>query len=90
MVERILVTGGAGYIGSHVWIELLEAGYQVVCVDNLSNAPADAPARIEKLAGQPIAFHQVDLLDKSALEAVFEQYGDITGVIHFAALKGRR
>lgn len=83
---RILVTGGAGYIGSHTCLALLEAGYEVVVVDNLVNSKAEALHRVEALAGQTIQFHQVDLLDAAALEAVFAATA-IDAVIHFAALK---
>lgn len=63
---RILVTGGAGYIGSHACLELLQAGYDVVAVDNLANSKAEALERVQELAGKPLAFHQVNLLDKEA------------------------
>ncbi len=83
---NILVTGGAGYIGSHTCVELLEAGHEVVVVDNLSNSKEEAIHRIEELTGKPITFCKVDLLDKPALERVFEGQ-KIDAVIHFAALK---
>ena len=83
---HILVTGGAGYIGSHTALELLRAGHSVVVVDNLINSHAEALRRVERLAGRPLAFHQVDLLDRAALEAVFDAE-PIEAVIHFAALK---
>lgn len=82
----ILLTGGAGYIGSHTCLELLAAGRQVVVVDNLSNSKRESLRRVEGLSGHPIAFHQVDLRDKAGLEAIFRQY-KITAVIHFAGLK---
>ena len=83
---KVLVTGGAGYIGSHTCVELLNAGHEVVVVDNLSNSKEEAICRVEEITGKPIDFHKVDLLDKPALEAVFEGAG-IEAVIHFAALK---
>ncbi|MCC6955165.1 MAG: UDP-glucose 4-epimerase GalE [Anaerolineales bacterium] len=83
---HVLVTGGAGYIGSHTCLELLLAGYQVTVVDNLVNSKAEALRRVQDLAGKALAFHQVDLLDRKALEAVFRT-AQIEAVIHFAALK---
>ncbi len=82
----ILVTGGAGFIGSHTCVELLRAGRDVVVVDNLSNASPLALRRVEELAGRPVTFHQVDLRDTPALEAVFRRHTP-EAVIHFAALK---
>lgn len=82
----ILVTGGAGYIGSHTCVELLEAGYEVVVVDNLCNSKAIALERVEKITGKKIKFYQIDLLDKQRLEEVFKQE-KIHSVIHFAGLK---
>lgn len=82
----ILVTGGAGYIGSHTCVELLEAGYEVVVVDNLCNSKAIALERVEKITGRKIKFYQIDLLDKRRLEEVFKQE-KIHSVIHFAGLK---
>ena len=83
---RILVTGGAGYIGSHTCLELLRAGHEVVVVDNLSNSKAEALRRVQELAGRPLVFHQVDLLDRAALDAAFAG-PPIDAVIHFAGLK---
>ncbi|WP_026534403.1 UDP-glucose 4-epimerase GalE [Arthrobacter sp. H14] len=83
---RILVTGGSGYIGSHTTLELLEAGHDVVVVDNLSNSSRDSLRRVEELAGKQLSFHQLDLLDEPALSAVFGQ-SRIDAVIHFAGLK---
>lgn len=82
----ILVTGGAGYIGSHTCVELLEAGYEVVVVDNLSNSNIEALRRVEELTGKKIKFYEVDILDKAALENVFKENA-IDAVIHFAGLK---
>jgi UDP-glucose 4-epimerase len=83
---KILVTGGAGYIGSHAALELLRAGHEVVVVDNLINSHEEALRRVEKLAGRPLAFHRIDLLDKEAVASIFNA-DPIDAVIHFAALK---
>ncbi len=83
---RILVTGGAGFIGSHTTVELLRAGHEVVVVDNYSNSKPEAVRRTEELAGKSFAFHEVDLLDRSALHDVFERH-PVDAVIHFAAFK---
>lgn len=83
---NILVTGGAGYIGSHTVLELLRAGHDVVVVDNLSNSHEESLRRVETLAGRNLTFHQVDLLDRERLDAVFEAES-VEAVIHFAALK---
>jgi len=87
---RILVTGGAGYIGSHTCVELLNAGHEVVVVDNLSNSKEEALRRVGELAGpeaaQRLTFHRVDLLDRAALDAVFSR-APVDAVIHFAGLK---
>jgi UDP-glucose 4-epimerase len=85
-LRRILVTGGAGYIGSHTCVELLQAGYQVVVVDNLSNSKAEALQRVQELSGKSLEFQRVDLLDQPALEAVFRG-GAVDAVIHFAGFK---
>lgn len=82
----ILVTGGAGYIGSHTCVELLNAGYEVVVVDNLCNSSMESIKRVEAITGKKITFYEVDLLDKEALTNVFEKE-EITSVIHFAGLK---
>jgi len=82
-----LVTGGAGYIGSHFVVELLEAGHQVVVVDNLSNSTEESLHRVEQITGKKlVAFHKVDLLDEKDLDDVFSKYV-IRTVIHFAGLK---
>jgi len=83
---KILVTGGAGYIGSHTCIELIKAGYEVIVVDNLCNSSLESLRLVEKLTDSNIPFHKVDVRDKQALTHVFEQYS-IDGVIHFAGLK---
>ncbi|MGI6004955.1 MAG: UDP-glucose 4-epimerase GalE [Christensenellales bacterium] len=82
----VLVTGGTGFIGSHTAVVLLEAGFDVVIVDNLANSKPDVPQRIGRITGKTPAFHQVDLLDKAALEKVFEAH-EFESVIHFAGLK---
>ena len=82
----ILVTGGAGYIGSHTCLELLKAGYEVVVVDNLCNSSEEAVKRVEKISGKPVKFYQADILDREALEKIFESE-TIDSVIHFAGLK---
>ncbi len=86
MMNRILVTGGSGYIGSHACIELIKAGYEVVVVDNLCNSSLESLKRVEGLTDSGIPFHKVDIRDKVALTRVFEQHS-IDGVIHFAGLK---
>lgn len=83
---NILVTGGAGYIGSHTCIELLNAGYEVTVVDNLSNASSESIRRVEKITGKKIAFHEVDIRDKEGLQRIFAA-DQIDAVIHFAGLK---
>ncbi|MEG0764730.1 MAG: UDP-glucose 4-epimerase GalE [Pseudoflavonifractor sp.] len=83
----ILVSGGAGYIGSHTCIELIKAGYEVVIADNLVNSSEEAVRRVEQIAGKKIPFVNVDLCDKNGADQLFADYPDITAVIHFAALK---
>ena len=83
----ILVTGGAGYIGSHTCVELLEAGYEIVVIDNLSNSSEEALRRVEKITGKTVPFVKADLCDAAATRAVFDTYPDINAVIHFAGLK---
>lgn len=87
MKQTILVTGGTGFIGSHTTVELQQAGYNVVIVDNLSNSKIEVLDGIEKITGVRPAFENVDLREKSAVEAVFEKYPHIEGIIHFAASK---
>ena len=83
---NVLVTGGAGYIGSHTCLELLNAGHHVTVVDNLSNSSEESLQRVSTLTGKHITFFKVDLLDEAELEAVFET-ANFDAVIHFAALK---
>ena len=83
---RILVTGGAGYIGSHTCLELLNQGHEVVVFDNLSNSSEVALERVQKLAGKPLTFYKADMLDREAMEEIFSKE-KIDAVIHFAGLK---
>ena len=83
---NVLVTGGAGYIGSHTCVELLEAGHDVVVVDNLANSKEESLRRVQTLTGHPLRFHKVDLRDRAALDAVFAA-APIDAVIHFAGYK---
>ena len=87
MKQTILVTGGTGFIGSHTSVELIEAGYDVVIVDDLSNSKIEVLDGIEKITGVRPAFEQVDLRDCEATENVFRKYPKIEGIIHFAASK---
>lgn len=83
---NVLVTGGAGYIGSHACVELLNAGYDVTVVDNLSNSKEESLRRVERITGRPLAFHRMDLLDRDGLASIFAR-GAVHAVIHFAGLK---
>jgi UDP-glucose 4-epimerase len=85
-MSTILVTGGAGYIGSHTAVELLNAGHQVVIVDNLCNSSAKVLDRIEALAGKNFSFVEADVRDSAALDQIFAEHR-IDGVLHFAGLK---
>ena len=87
MKERILVTGGTGYIGSHTVVELQASGYEVIIVDNLSNSQANVVDNIEKVSGIRPAFEHLDCLDYEGLDALFTKYTGIKGIIHFAASK---
>lgn len=87
MKQTILVTGGTGFIGSHTSVELIEAGYDVVIVDNLSNSKLEVLDGIEQITGVRPAFEQIDLRDFDATEKVFKKYPQIKGIIHFAASK---
>ncbi|MFK4444388.1 UDP-glucose 4-epimerase [Caballeronia udeis] len=82
----ILVTGGAGFIGSHTCVELLNAGYGVVVIDNLVNSNAQSLKRVEQITGKTLAFYEADVRDETALARIFDEHA-ITGAIHFAALK---
>lgn len=83
---NILVTGGAGYIGSHTCLVLLEAGYEIIVVDNLVNSKEESIKRVQGITGKKMTFYKVDLLDRENLEKVFEEH-TIQAVIHFAGLK---
>ncbi|MDR0506273.1 MAG: UDP-glucose 4-epimerase GalE [Dysgonamonadaceae bacterium] len=87
MKSTILVTGGAGYIGSHTTVELQNAGYEVVIVDNLSNSNENVIDGIERITGIRPAFEKVDCIDWDAMQKVFDSYPNIKGIIHFAASK---
>ncbi len=85
--QTILVTGGAGFIGSHTCVELLDQGYNVVVVDDLSNSSEEAIRRIGEITGKPekLTFYQVNILDREALDKVFAAH-DIDAIIHFAGI----
>ena len=83
---NILVTGGAGYIGSHTCVALLEAGHEVIVADNLSNSSASVLERIERITGKKVTFYQIDVTVKEAVKALFERH-PLDGVIHFAGFK---
>ena len=83
---KILVTGGAGYIGSHTAVELLNSGHEVIVADNLSNSSEKALDRVKEITGKDLRFYNVDLRDKDALQDLFDKE-DIDAVIHFAGLK---
>lgn len=85
-MKNILVTGGAGYIGSHTTLELLKEGYEVIVVDNLSNSNEKALKRIQKLAGKELTFYEVDLLDRVSMVNIFAEH-PIDAVVHFAGYK---
>lgn len=82
----IMVTGGAGYIGSHTCIELLNQGYKIIILDNFSNSSSEAIKRIKEISGKEVKVYEVDLLDIKEVEKIFEE-NEIEGVIHFAGLK---
>lgn len=85
-MQNILVTGGAGYIGSHTVVELLERGYGVVVVDNLSNSSEESLRRVQKITGKEVAFYHADIRDRAAMERIFSE-NTFDAVIHFAGLK---
>ena len=86
MNDTILITGGAGYIGSHTLVELLRSGFKLVVIDNLSNSKHEALRRVERISGKSVAFYQVDVRDRAGLQKVFREHA-IAAVIHFAGLK---
>ena len=85
-MSRVLVTGGAGYIGSHACVALLEAGYEVIALDNLSNSKRGAIERVEEISGRHVEFFQADMQDRDAVEALFREC-EPAAVMHFAGLK---
>ena len=85
-MKTILVTGGAGYIGSHTCVELLAAGYEVVVADNLCNSSQESLKRVERIAQKTLIFHQADTRDHAAMKQIFSSH-KIDAVIHFAGLK---
>lgn len=87
MGEKVVVTGGTGYIGSHTVVELIEAGYEPVIIDNLSNSKIEVLDGIRAISGKMPAFENFDLCDKEELRCFFKKYSDIKAIIHFAALK---
>lgn len=86
-MSKILITGGCGYIGSHTIVDLITNGFEVISVDNLVNSEIEALSNVEKITGKAVQNYEVDLCDRKALEKVFSENIDISGVIHFAALK---
>ena len=86
-MNKVLVTGGCGYIGSHTIIDLIENGFEVISIDNLSNSTEEPLAAIEKITGKRVRNYEVDLCDAKLTREVFEQNSDLIGIIHFAALK---
>ncbi|MDI9520875.1 MAG: UDP-glucose 4-epimerase GalE [Bacillota bacterium] len=86
MAKKVLVTGGAGYIGSHTCVSLLEAGYEAVVVDDLRNSDKEALNRVEELTGKKVDFYQFDVCDEAKLDKVFSEH-KINSIIHFAGLK---
>ncbi|PLB85481.1 UDP-glucose 4-epimerase GalE [Dysgonamonadaceae bacterium] len=87
MARKVLVTGGTGYIGSHTVVELQQAGYEVVIVDNLSNSNADVIEGIVRITGQRPVFEKLDCTDMPAMQALFDRHRGMDGIIHFAASK---
>lgn len=85
-MSKVLVTGGAGYIGTHTCVEMLQAGLDIVVVDNLSNSHPEALRRVERLAGRSFPFYRTDIRDRDGMEAVFKSH-EFSAVIHFAGLK---
>ncbi|WP_426416295.1 UDP-glucose 4-epimerase GalE [Aestuariirhabdus sp. LZHN29] len=85
-MSKILVTGGAGYIGSHTCVELIDAGHELLVIDNLSNSSIESLSRVEQITGKPVTFEQIDIRDARALNQLFDSH-TFDAVIHFAGLK---
>ncbi|WP_162617074.1 SDR family NAD(P)-dependent oxidoreductase, partial [Bacillus mycoides] len=85
-IMAILVTGGAGYIGSHTCVELLKNGYEIIVVDNLSNSSVESINRMTEITGKQFKFYKEDILNREALDTIFEE-NTIEAVIHFAGFK---
>ncbi|MCK5817003.1 MAG: UDP-glucose 4-epimerase GalE, partial [Candidatus Marinimicrobia bacterium] len=85
-MQSILVTGGAGYIGSHTCLRLLEEGYEVIVVDNFCNSKSESLERVKQITGRSLTFYEVNICDRDAMQKIFEAH-DIDAVIHFAGLK---
>lgn len=86
-MKKILVTGGAGYIGSHTIVDLIEHGFEVICIDNFSRSLPASLQGIKEITGKEVKNYAIDLCDLAAVKAVFESHKDLAGVIHFAAYK---
>lgn len=86
-MKKVLVTGGCGFIGSHTIVDLIDNGYEVISIDNLSNADESALAGIKEITGKTVQNYAIDLCDLAATREVFNEHSDLVGVIHFAALK---
>ena len=86
MNSKILVTGGAGYIGSHTCVLLLEAGYEVIVIDNLVNSSIESLNRVKKITDKSVHFYKVDVTDSESLDDVFAEH-EFNAVVHFAGLK---
>nr|HQU60146.1 GDP-mannose 4,6-dehydratase [Saprospiraceae bacterium] len=86
-MSKVLVTGGCGYIGSHTIVDLIDNGFEVISVDNLSNSSVDVLDGIEAITGKRVKNYNIDLCWEEAVQQVFEENPDIGGIIHFAALK---
>lgn len=87
MTQKVFVTGGAGYIGSHTVVELLNNNYEVVVIDNFCNSSDESLNRVKKITGKEVAFYQGDITDRALLRRIFSEHPDIESTIHFAALK---
>jgi len=85
--QRVILTGGLGFIGSHTAVELSKKGFETIIIDNLDNSDAKVLDAVRELCDQEVYFEETDLKDKSATEMIFEKYDNICGIIHFAAHK---